>query len=144
MTSAAALLALAILAQIALSIVAMLRAGAARVGALRANRVQIADIAIDASGWPTDVRRISNNMQNQFETPTLFYAAALLALALGMADIALAALAWGFVGFRVLHMAVHTGSNDVVHRFRMFAGGVACVGAMTGLLGLRILLGMVG
>ncbi|MBH0239014.1 MAPEG family protein [Methylobrevis albus] len=144
MPTAAALLALALLAQIALSIVAMLRAGAARVGAVRARRVRLADIALDTGAWPDDVRKMSNNMQNQFETPTLFYAVGLLALALGMADLAVAVLAWVFVGFRILHMAVHTGSNDVLPRFRMFAAGVACIAVMAVILTLRIVLGMAG
>lgn len=44
-----------------------------RVGALRSRRARLADIALSNDQWPDDVRKVSNNMHNQFESPILFY-----------------------------------------------------------------------
>jgi hypothetical protein len=62
--------------------------------------------------------RISANLSNQFEWPLFFHLACLL---LQQAPSAFAvALAWTFIGGRVLHSAVQIGSNNVRLRGLVF------------------------
>lgn len=69
----------------------------------------------------TDSASAADNLQNQFEMPVLFYVAILLAITLLIRDPILAALAWVFVSFRILHALVHVTYNTVMHRFYLFA-----------------------
>lgn len=63
----------------------------------------------------------SNNLQNLFEMPVLFYVAVLISLLLLIQDEALVRLAWGFVALRIVHSAVHCTYNNVAHRFIAYA-----------------------
>lgn len=112
--------------------------GRARVRAARAGRVKLRDVAVDNSRWPDDVRKIANNYQNQFEVPVLFYAALALIVATGLADGVMAALAWVFVASRVVHSFIHTGSNVVINRFRVFLFGFAVVVLLWAWFALRL------
>lgn len=137
MTSSATALVLAMLAQIAWTFAVMLRAGRVRFAAIKAGRVGKA-AALDPRAWPDDVLKHGNNMNNQFETPTLFYALVLLALVLGFADGVLAVLAWVFVASRVVHTIIHTGSNVVSRRFRAFLVGTGALMLMTAWIAVRL------
>jgi hypothetical protein len=70
---------------------------------------------------PPAVSNPSDNLKNLFELPTVFYALALYLYAVGQVDEAYVALAWVFVGFRVLHSAVHCTVNIVLLRFWLYA-----------------------
>ncbi len=59
----------------------------------------------------------SDNFQNQFELPVLFFVAILLALTLLLRDPLFATLAWMFVALRFAHAIVHLTYNAVMHRF---------------------------
>lgn len=69
----------------------------------------------------SDSASASDNLQNQFELPVLFYVAVLLAITLLLRDPVLAAFAWIFVLMRVGHAIVHLTYNAVMHRFFFFA-----------------------
>ncbi|WP_075215943.1 MAPEG family protein [Mongoliimonas terrestris] len=139
MTAAATALVLAMLVQITWTFIVMLRTGRARFAAIKTGRVGKA-AALDSQAWPDDVRKHGNNMNNQFETPTLFYALVLLAVVLGMADAVLAVLAWVFVASRVVHTVIHTGSNVVSRRFRVFLIGTGSLMLMTGWIAVRVVM----
>lgn len=64
-----------------------------------------------------DSAAASDNFQNQFELPVLFFVAVLLAITLLLRDPLLAALAWTFVALRLFHAIVHLTYNAVMHRF---------------------------
>ena len=59
----------------------------------------------------------SDNFQNQFELPVLFFVAVLLAITRLLRDPLLATLAWTFVALRFAHAVVHLTYNAVMHRF---------------------------
>jgi hypothetical protein len=142
MTLAETLLAAALLAQVAWTFAVMIRAGRARIAALRGGRVR-GDIVVSQDGWPEDVRRRSNNMNNQFETPTLFYALGLLALVLKPVTLAFALLAWVYVAARVAHSILHVGARGIEPRFAAFLVGVAALMIMTALLAVAVLVGRI-
>jgi hypothetical protein len=128
-----------VLAQVLLTFVVLLATGRARFGALKAGRTRIADIAVNAGGFPEDVRRFGNNLSNQFETPVLFYVLTGIAIYIRATDVVMVVLAWVFVVTRVAHAYVHLTTNHVPTRFRIFLVGVVTLMAMWLLLVLRLL-----
>ena len=69
---------------------------------------------------PSEVRRVADNYNHLFETPTLFYAVVLGLVVAGAADALHEAMAWTYVGLRVLHSLVQATFNKVVIRFSLF------------------------
>jgi hypothetical protein len=63
--------------------------------------------------------RVSANLSNQFEWPLFFYAACLILLQAGTSRLALA-LAWVFVGGRVLHSLVQILTTNIRLRGLIF------------------------
>jgi len=122
-------LALAILAQVGLAFLVLFILGRRRLPRVGRGEIRLADIALSGEAWPDDARQASNNFDNQFQIPVLFYVVAGLTLYLG-AGWAEAALAWAFVATRCLHSAIHLSSNNVRHRFMAYVGGFALVVAM--------------
>ncbi len=130
MPSADTLLILAAGLQAGLTFFAIVRMASSRIVVLKARDVALADVALDTRNYPERVHKLQNNVTNQFETPLLFFAAVAVALGAGVGTYLLAALAYLWLATRVVHMAIHTGSNDVVKRFRAFTAGLATLAAM--------------
>lgn len=70
---------------------------------------------------PPQVRLPNRNLQNLLEVPLLFYVVGILAYVTGQVDAWAVALAWGYVGLRVLHSLVHLTCNRIIARFLAFA-----------------------
>lgn len=88
--------------------------------ALENGEVDLERRALHGDAWPVSVMKISNNLQNQFESPVLFYALCFMLWALGAVTLSGLLLAWGFVVLRVMHSFVHTGANVVPIRKKIF------------------------
>ncbi|NJM30883.1 MAG: MAPEG family protein [Rhizobiales bacterium] len=99
---------------------------------------KVRDIALDTKAWPDKVKALGNNFDNQFDVPMLWYAACALLVATGLADWVSVALSWAFVAARIAHSVVHTGSNYVPLRMRVFLAGFAIVFLMWLWFGLRL------
>jgi hypothetical protein len=69
---------------------------------------------------PAEVRWKADNYNNLMEQPTLFYAAAITLAVLGEANAANLALAWLYVGLRVVHSLVQATTNVIIVRFSVF------------------------
>ena len=81
--------------------------------------------APDEAQWP------SHNYNHLMEQPTIFYA---IALALALMDMGGGIdywLAWGYVGFRVVHSIVQCTVNIVAIRFPLFALASLCLLGLT-------------
>ncbi|MCA3556575.1 MAPEG family protein [Aestuariivirga sp.] len=117
-----------------------LRMGQARMKAVKAGRVKLADIALDSSRWPDDVRKLANNYDNQFQVPVLFHALLPLLILLVKVDWLTVALAWVFVASRIVHSLVHTGSNVVIRRGQAFLVGYGALAFMWAWFALRLYL----
>ena len=72
---------------------------------------------------PPKVARVADNYNHLHEQPTIFYALALAAQLSGTADAASVALAWGYVGVRVVHSLIQATVNVILLRFAVFAAG---------------------
>ena len=69
---------------------------------------------------PPEVSNPSDNFKNLFEIPVLFYVLALYLFVTSQVDAIYLIAAWVFVGFRVLHSAVHCTINIVMLRFYLY------------------------
>lgn len=140
MTLAAKLLILAMAAQIALTFGILLLMGRERVPRVMRGEIAVADIAVEKTAYPLKARLLSNNFDNQFQLPVLFYAAVLLTLVLGLTSWIEVALGWLFVSTRYIHAAIHVTTNHVVRRFAAYAAGLAVLALMWLWLVINILL----
>lgn len=130
---------LAVLVQVALTIWAIVAMGLARVRALKLRQVAIGDIALSTDAYSDDIKKLQNNVRNQFETPVLFYVAAVLALAMDAATPLVAGLSGLFVLSRLVHRRIHTGSNRLQHRFNAFLAGLVVLALLWIVLGAVLL-----
>lgn len=116
-----------LLVQIALTLLLYIRLSIVKKKATQAGQVDEARRALHADAWPEYVVQVNNCIRNQFEVPVLFYALALMLHALNAVGPTALTLAWLFVMLRLAHAYVHTGSNHVPTRRRLFTAGVLVV-----------------
>ena len=93
-----------------------------RIGAIDKNKVHPQALADEAREREVfkNVVNISDNFENLFEVPVLFYVAALVIAIAGLTDQLYLGLAWAFVFFRVIHSIIHCTTNKVRHRFMAY------------------------
>lgn len=80
-----------------------------------------------AAALPPAAVNPANNLRNLCELPVLFYPLVLALVVTGLADRTDLIVAWGFVGLRVIHSAIHCTYNRVVHRFAAYLLGSVCL-----------------
>jgi hypothetical protein len=100
------------------------RSLSARVKSVRNGSAKMHEISADSGAWPRKVRLLGNNFDNQFESPTLWYGVVPLVVALQFVDMVFVGLSWMFLLTRVAHSYVHTGSNYVPSRMRIYLFGL--------------------
>ena len=83
--------------------------------------------------------RCSDNFQNLFETPVMFYVVCLGLYVSQTVSLAAVVLAWLYVLTRYAHSWVHCGSNKVMWRFRCFAASVFTLIALWTIWGFALL-----
>jgi hypothetical protein len=108
---------------------------------LRASKTGEVDLkaaALNCKAWPNEVLKASNNLDNQFEAPMMFYALCFVLFAVQGVTTFTLFLAWFFVFSRYLHAYVHAGRNYVPLRMRVFAAGLVSLALMTGVAGYKI------
>ena len=123
-----------VLVQIALTIVIFLLLAVRKSKAIKAGGVDRNKTALHNDAWPDEVLQVSNNLQNQFQTPVLFYALSFAFLHVGTISMTVLSLAWAYAIFRIIHAYVHVTSNFVPMRFRFFLLGFAMLMAMSVIL----------
>jgi hypothetical protein len=69
---------------------------------------------------PREVAQLSRHVVNMFESPTLFYAACIAGMVTGQNATMLVALAWLYVAMRAVHAYIHTGSNSLPPRIKIY------------------------
>lgn len=79
---------------------------------------------------PLKVRQVADNYNHLHEQPTIFYALAIYSHLVGMADPINVALAWAYVGIRIVHSLIQCTSNFVPLRFLVFNFGTLMLIAM--------------
>lgn len=115
------LILLPVFVQILLTSVVMVLMGKRRIRAAKNKEITVAAFkTMNLTGANEQVIATSRNFDNQFQMPMLYLFSVLFTLQLGLADIAYVALGAAYVLLRVLHTAVHIGSNTVRLRFNVF------------------------
>ena len=133
------LLILPVLVHMALVLALVMTVGMLRYRAVQSRQVRIGAIALSNDAWPVPVRKFSNNLANQFETPIIFYGLVAIAVYAGIETVLTTICAWGYVLSRFAHTTVHVTTNHIFHRFLAFATGVAFLVVMLG----RIVVGLI-
>jgi hypothetical protein len=128
--------------QVGLTFVLMFWMAGMRTSAIRRGDVKMRDIALGQPAWPERETKAANAYHNQFQLPVLFYVLTILAIIGRKADLLFVIMAWIFVISRIVHVAVHTGSNYVPHRFYVFALGAIVLLIMWIIFAVRVLLGL--
>lgn len=134
------LLLAAMLIQITLTLSVFIALAAAKAKALKKGDVDRKQAALHNNAWPDYVLKISNNIQNQFQTPVLFYALCFGFIVMDAVDTLALAGAWFYVLSRLAHAYIHTTSNYVPMRLRVFTLGVLALTFMVGLLAVRLIM----
>ncbi len=109
-----------VIAQIILTFIVYMLLPIAKSRVLKTIDVDINRRALHNDTWPDSVLKISNNVQNQFESPVLFYALCFMLWALNSVSSFALLVAFGYVILRVVHVFVHTGSNKISVRKKVF------------------------
>lgn len=135
------LLLLPVLAQVILTLTLYVRLGQAKEDAVKAGQVDQARRALHDDAWPESVQKINNNIRNQFEAPVLFYVLVTVCWILNAVGPVTQLLAWVFVVLRIAHAYVHTGSNTVRVRKRLFQASMVTLMLMTVWAGVTLFTG---
>jgi hypothetical protein len=113
-----------------------------RTSSITRGEIKMRDIALGQPAWSEPATKIGNAFRSQFELPVLFYVLVVLAIIARKADYLFVVMAWIFVASRIVHAAIHTGSNHVAHRFYAFAVGAIVLMVMWIIFAVRVLLGL--
>jgi len=70
--------------------------------------------------WSQSTAAAGDNINNLFETPTLFYATCIGLYVLQAISTPLIIVAWAYVGARIVHSFIHLTYNLVMHRLLAF------------------------
>lgn len=132
------LLLAAVLVQIFLTLILFIFLAKRKAKALKSGDVDRKKAALHNDAWPDYVLQISNNIQNQFQTPVLFYALSFAFIVIDAVDTLALAGAWIYVLTRLVHSYVHTTSNYVPLRMRIFIVGVLSLLYLAILLAVRL------
>ncbi len=133
------LLVLAVGAQVLLTLSVLVALGFERVPRIARGEIRVADIAVERTAYPLRARLLSNNLDNQFQLPVLFFVAALLALWTGAPSWWEVSAAWVFVALRYVHAAIHVTTNRVHRRFFAYTAGLAVLAMLWLMLLIRII-----
>lgn len=117
--------------QILLTLLVFIPLGKRKKAAVDAGTADLSRTALDNSAWPDEVLKVSNNIQNQFQLPVLFYALCLGFMVNNSVSLLVVGLAWTFSVTRIAHAYVHINSNYIPHRMGLFSLGLVCLLVMT-------------
>jgi hypothetical protein len=131
---------LPVILQVCLVIWLYLLLGNRKRKAMLEGRVDEARRSLDEDAWPDDVRQVNNAIRNQFELPVLFYLCCFMLWALQLVNLFTLAIAGAFVISRFWHAGIHTGSNYVPMRRKIFTLGVVLLVMLYFLIAYRLIL----
>jgi hypothetical protein len=107
--------------------------------AIKEGRVDLQKTALDDKQWPSEVVQVNNNINNNFQTPVLFYVVCLSAMLSGQSGGLMYWFAVAFVSLRFGHTIVHITSNYIPLRMPLFAGSLVALLSMVITLLARLL-----
>ncbi len=131
-----------VVALVAWSIVMFVWLAIARAPQLRGRKIPNGARGVDlereqpgSTHWP------AHNYQHLMEQPTIFYAIVFALVLMGFDAPINVYLAWGYVGFRIVHSIFQATVNVVPVRFLLFLAATICLIGLTTHAALRLILG---
>ncbi len=94
-----------------------------RIKAVKGREIKFSQFKLQ-EGMPEKIQQVSNNVNNLFQVPVLFFIGCLFLYAMDKVSPFYIFLSWGFVLLRIVHSWVHISENDVNLRFFSFALGL--------------------
>jgi hypothetical protein len=122
---------LPVLIQIALTFWLYIYLALAKTRAVKLGQVNEERRNLHDDAWPDYVLQINNSIRNQFEVPMLFYVLVVILWCTSSINIFIHVLAWCFVLSRITHAVIHTGSNYVPLRRKVFMAGCVVLMGIT-------------
>jgi hypothetical protein len=114
---------LPVLIQVALTFWLYIYLAITKSRAMKLGQVNEARRSLHDDAWPDYVLQVNNCIRNQFEVPILFYVLVIVLWCTDSINVFIHVLAWCFVLSRIIHAIIHTGSNYVPLRRKMFMLG---------------------
>ena len=130
---------LPVFVQVALTLGLLMWMASVRTRSVSKGETKIRDTALGQPAWPEQPTKISNCFNSQFQLPLLFYVLVILAWITRQADLLFVVMAWVFVILRLAHAYIHTTSNHVPTRFKVFGAGLLVLVVMWIIFAVRIL-----
>jgi hypothetical protein len=122
---------LPVLAHVILIFMLYIYLGIVKSRAVKAGSVDRKDAALNANAWPEPVMKVINNLNNQFESPVIFYIISIIFYLTNNVDSILLSIMSLYVLTRYMHAYVHVTSNYVPYRFKLFLVGVLLLLSLT-------------
>jgi hypothetical protein len=127
-----------VIIQVALTLWLYIYLAIAKSQAVKLGEVNEYRRALHDDAWSDSVLQINNCIRNQFEVPVLFYVLIGILWSIGGTNIYVHIAAWIFVVSRIGHAVIHTGSNYVPLRRKLFMAGCCILIGMTVFSGFKI------
>jgi len=107
--------------------------------AVREGSVDRREASLNPKAWPEFVLKVSNNLDNQFDSPILFYMLSVVYYLTGNVNGILLLIMGAYVFTRYIHAYIHVTSNYVPYRYKSFVIGLLTLLVLTIWLVLKIL-----
>jgi len=130
---------LPLMIQVALTLGLYIYLGIVKSRATKQGTVDETRRALHDDAWPDSVMQVNNCIRNQFEVPVLFYVLTFVLWSINSVNIYIHAAAWLFVFSRIVHALIHTRSNYVPLRRKIFTIGCFILIGMTAFTTIKIL-----
>lgn len=122
---------LPVLAHIFLAFMLYIYLGIVKTRAVKEGSVDRQKTSLNSKAWPDYVVKVSNNLDNQFESPILFYMLSVIYYLTNHVGGVLVSILSIYVLSRYIHAYIHVTSNYVPHRFQIFRIGVLILLVLT-------------
>jgi len=130
---------LPVLAHVILIFMLYIYLGIVKSRAVKEGSVDRKEAALNTKAWPDSVVKVLNNLDNQFETPVIFYIISVFYYLTNNVDSILVSIMSFYVVTRYMHAYVHLTSNYVPYRFKLFLVGALILLVLTLWLVLKLM-----
>jgi hypothetical protein len=122
---------LPVLAHILLIFMVYIYLGRVKTRAVKEGLVDRKEAALNPKAWPEYVVKVSNNLDNQFESPILFYMLSVIYYLTNNVNSILILIMGIYALSRYMHAYVHMTSNYVPYRYKFFVTGLLLLLGLT-------------
>jgi hypothetical protein len=122
---------LPVLAHVVLIFMLYIYLGIVKSKAVKEGTVDRKEVALNPTAWPGSVVKVLNNLDNQIESPLIFYIISFIYYLTNQVDSILVSIMSFYVLTRYLHAYIHITSNYVPYRFKLFLVGVLILLVLT-------------